>query len=340
MKNILHIDGSQGEAGGQVLRTSLSLSMITGTPVCIEKIRAGRAKPGLMRQHLACVKAAQVITDAEVSGAEVGSTRIVFKPKAIKAGDYHFAVGTAGSTLLIFQTVFPALALADNESHVTFEGGTHNMLAPSFDFVALAYLPVLQQMGFEVSMQLKRYGFYPQGGGHWQATIKPVADIRALELLQTGDLLDQEAVATSANIPAHVAVRELAEIAKQCQWPSAALKSQQVDCRGNGNILSIRLYHENCVEVVESVGKIGVSAEKIARQAIKMIHRYQATAAPVGEHLADQLLLPMAIGAGGVFRTLKPSSHTLTNMAVIQHFMNRPFKQTEIAKDCWEIQQG
>jgi len=340
MKNILHIDGSQGEAGGQVLRTSLSLSMITGTPVRIDNIRAGRVKPGLMRQHLACVKAAQAITDAEVSGAEVGSTIISFKPKAIKAGDYHFSVGTAGSTMLIFQTVLPALALADKESHVTFEGGTHNIFAPSFDFVALAYLPVLQKMGFDVVMTLNQHGFYPQGGGHWQATIKPVTDIRALELLQAGALLDREAIATSANIPAHVAVRELAEIAKQCQWPSEALRSQQVDSRGNGNILSMRLYHEHCVEVVESVGKIGVSAEKVARQAIKMIHRYQAAAVPVGEHLADQLLLPMAIGAGGVFRTLKPSSHALTNMTVIQHFMDKPFKQIEITKDCWEIQQG
>jgi len=326
MKNILHIDGSQGEAGGQVLRTSLSLSMITRTPVRIDNIRAGRVKPGLMRQHLACVKAAQAVTDAQVSGADVDSTMITFEPKAIKAGDYHFSVGTAGSTLLIFQTVLPALALADKASHVRFEGGTHNIFAPSFDFVALAYLPVLQQMGFDVVMTLNRYGFYPQGGGQWQAIIKPVTDIRALALLQTGALLDREAVATSANIPAHVAIRELAEIAKQCQWPSEALKSQQVDCRGNGNILSMRLYHEHCVEVVESVGKRGVNAEKVARQAIKMIDRYQAAVVPVGEHLADQLLLPMTIGAGGVFRTLKPSAHTLTNMAVIQHFMDKPFK--------------
>lgn len=335
---MLVIDGSQGEGGGQMLRTALSMAMITGTPISVENIRAGREKPGLMRQHLACVKAAQAVSDAQVSGAEVGSTAISFVPKAIKAGNYHFAVGTAGSTMLVFQTVLPALVLAQSESTLTFEGGTHNTYAPSFDFIALAYLPVLRQMGFDVEVNLHRHGFYPQGGGRWQAVIKPAKQIGPLALLESGELIAKEAVVTSANIPRHVAIRELDEIAKHCNWPIESLKATTVDAIGGGNIVSMRLRYQHCTEVVEYAGKVGVAAEAIAQYAIKDIRRYLAAAVPVGEHLADQLLLPMALSEGGVFRTQKPSLHTQTNRDVIHLFTQQRFQFIELAKDCWEIQ--
>ena len=335
---MLVIDGSQGEGGGQILRTSLTMAMVTGTDIRIENIRAGREKPGLMRQHLACVKAAQAVSNAEVSGAEMGSTEITFKPKAIKAGDYHFAVGTAGSTTLIFQTVLPALALAKGESTLSFEGGTHNIWAPSFDFVALAYAPLMWQvMGVEIEMKMIRHGFYPQGGGQWQAMIKPSGRLSGLELLDTGELIGKEAVATSSNIPGHVAVRELQEIAKLCHWSDEVLKAERVESMGSGNIVSMRMFYEACAEVVEYVGKVGVSAEKVARRAVQAIRRYQAAGVPVGEHLADQLMLPMAIGDGGVFRTLKPSMHTQTNRNVIHLFTDKQFVFEELAKDQWEI---
>ena len=335
---MLEIDGSQGEGGGQILRTSLTLAMVTGTGIRIENIRAGREKPGLMRQHLACVNAAQAASNAKVSGAEVGSTEITFRPNAVKAGDYHFAVGTAGSTTLIFQTVLPALALAEGVSTLSFEGGTHNIWAPSFDFVALAYAPLMRQvMGVEIEMKMIRHGFYPQGGGQWQAMIKPSAHLRGLELLDTGELIDKEAIATSANIPDHVAVRELEKIAKLCQWPDDVLKVERVESMGSGNIVSMRLFYEACTEVVECVGKVGVSEEKVARRAVQAIRRFQAAGVPVGEHLADQLMLPMAIGDGGVFRTLKPSMHAQTNRDVIHLFTDKRFVFEELAKDRWEI---
>ncbi len=334
---MLVIDGSQGEGGGQILRTSLTMAMVTGTDIRVENIRAGRERPGLMRQHLACVKAAQEVSNAKVSGSEVGSMEVTFKPKAIKAGEYHFSVGTAGSTMLIFQTVLPALALAESESRLSFEGGTHNIFAPSFDFVAMAYMPLMKQMGVEVEMEINRHGFYPQGGGQWQAVIKPTDRLGGLELLDAGELLDKEAVVTSSNIPGHVAVRELAEIAKQCKWPEEVLKSERVESMGSGNIVSMRLHYECCSEVVEYVGKVGVSAEKVARRAIQAIRRYQTAAVPVGEHLADQLMLPMAIGGGGVFRTLKPSLHSQTNRDVIHLFTDKRFEFEGLAKDLWEI---
>ena len=334
---MLYIDGLQGEGGGQILRTSLSMAMVTGTDIKVENIRAGRAKPGLMRQHLACVKAAQKISNATVSGAEVGSTMIVFKPEAVGAGEYEFSVGTAGSTMLIFQTVLPALALAKSESRITFNGGTHNMMAPSYDFIALAFAPLLKRMGIEIEMSLIRHGFYPQGGGKWQVDIKPTERIKPLELIETGDLIGKEAVVTNANIPNHVAIREVKEISKLCGWSVDEVRSENVDCMGSGNIVSLRLHYQYCSEVIEHVGKIGLSAERVVRNAVKDLRRYQAKAAVIGEHLADQLMLPMAIGNGGTFRTLKPSLHSKTNRDVIHLFTDKRFTFEELAKDLWEV---
>ncbi len=334
---MLHIDGSQGEGGGQILRTALTMAMVTGIDIKIDKIRAGRKKPGLMRQHLACVKAAQTVSEAWVGAAKVGSTEITFKPRTIKAGDYHFAVGTAGSTLLIFQTVLPALALAEGRSRLSFEGGTHNFFAPSYDFIRLAYLPLLRKMGVEVDTKLIRHGFYPQGGGQWQAVIEPTGNIGDLNLLNRGELQSKEAVISSANIPGHVAIRELGEISRHCKWSEDTLRAERVECMGSGNIVSMRLHHEHCSEVIESVGRIGVSAERVARMAIRDMRRYQTTSAPVGEHLADQLMLPLAIGKGGVFRTLNPSLHAQTNRDVIHLFTPKRFRFRQLARDYWEI---
>lgn len=331
------IDGSQGEGGGQILRTALTMAMVTGTDIRIKNIRAGRQKPGLMRQHLACVKAAQAISDAEVSGAKVGSTSIIFKPNKIRSGDYHFATGTAGSTMLIFQTVLPALALADGVSRISFSGGTHNIFAPSFDFIDIAFLPLIRKMGIGVETEFVRHGFYPQGGGEWRATITPVERIGPLELVETGELIKKEAVALSANIPDHIAMRELGEIRRLCGWQEDALHIKQVKAHGSGNVVSLRLHYDNCAEVVECVGQVGITAEKVAKQAVLDMRRYQEAAVPVGEHLADQLLLPMALGAGGLFHTLRPSRHTKTNRDVIKLFSDRSISVEELGKDRWAV---
>ena len=334
---MLKIDGSQGEGGGQILRTSLTMAMITGTDIKIENIRAGRAKPGLMRQHMACVKAAQQISNAEISGVKLGSTSVTFKPGTIQAGEYQFSVGTAGSTMLIFQTVLPALATVNSESHLKFHGGTHNMMAPSFDFIALSFTPLLKRMGVDIDMKLVRHGFYPQGGGEWHASIKPSGEIKALELTETGDLISREAVVTSSHIPAHVAIRELNEIANRCDWSKSEMRNEQVACLGSGNILSLRLHYQNCSEVTEYVGKVGISAERVAKNAAKNMQRYLWTGAVVGEHLADQLMLPMVIAEGGVIRTMKPSKHTMTNRDVIHQFGKTRFRFEKVGNDLWEI---
>ena len=337
MNNLLNIDGAQGEGGGQILRTSLTMAMITGTAIKIENIRAGRAKPGLMRQHLACVKAARAISGAKVRGASIGSTSLTFEPRNVVSGDYEFSVGSAGSTMLIFQTVLLPLALTGKRSNIVFHGGTHNMMAPSFDFIAHAFVPVLKRMNLDIEMSLHRHGFYPQGGGEWSVVIRPSSQITSLELVEAGSLVNKEVVITSANIPGHVAEREMNEISKRCGWSRDEIRSENVKCLGSGNIVSLRLHYQYCSEVIEHVGKVGLSAERVARNATNDLRRYQTSGAVVGEHLADQLLLPMAIGEGGVFRTLKPSLHTQTNRDVIHLFTEKRFKFKEMAKDLWEI---
>src|SRR2546428_9297761 len=160
---MITIDGSFGEGGGQILRTALSLSLATGTPFRIENIRAGRKKAGLLRQHLTAVLAAAEIGAAEIEGATLGSTMLTFTPKSVRAGEYRFAVGTAGSGTLVFQTILPALLRASAATRVTIEGGTHNSAAPPFDFLDRTFLPLIRKMGATVSLKLERYGFYPAG---------------------------------------------------------------------------------------------------------------------------------------------------------------------------------
>ena len=254
------------------------------------------------------------------------------------AGEYEFSVGTAGSTMLIFQTVLPALAQASQSSKIVFHGGTHNMMAPSFDFIAVAFVPLLKRMGIKVDMSLQRHGFYPQGGGQWSAHIYPAKEMKPLQLIDAGKWQGNEAVVTSANIPEHVAKRELDVIRDKCDWSDDSLRADNVVALGGGNIVSLRLHHQSCSEVVEHVGRVGVSAERIARAAVKELRRYQACAAVVGEHLADQLMLPMVIGAGGVYRTLAPSQHSKTNRDVIHRFTDKRIRFEQLEKDLWEIQ--
>ena len=172
---MIELDGSQGEGGGQILRTSLALSMATGQPVAIEKIRAGRAKPGLMRQHLACVKAAAQISGAQVEGAELGSQSLRFVPGPVRAGEYRFAIASAGSCMLVLQTVLPPLLLADAPSHLHLSGGTHNPMAPPFHFLERAFAPLVRRLGADLQLVLRRCGFYPAAGTMAASTSPPPA---------------------------------------------------------------------------------------------------------------------------------------------------------------------
>ena len=331
------IDGSYGEGGGQIFRTAITLAMCLGEPVRIENIRAGRKKPGLLRQHLACLHAGREICEAEIEGDVLGSKAVTFKPGKVKAGDYEFTVGTAGSTTLIFQTVMLPLLTTGKESTLCFSGGTHNGMAPSYEFIEKSFLPLMQRIGFEVRPSLARYGFYPAGGGQWRAAIKPVKQRNALDLQGSGKVLAVKAVALSSRIPRHVGERELQQVALKCAWQDESLERKDVSSVGPGNMLSLQLTTETCVNVFDAFGEKNVSAERVANKAIRMLKQHEVAQVAVGEHLADQLLLPLLCGVGGSFTTGKPSEHLLTNIAVVEQFVAGKVSLLQVSEAVWKV---
>lgn len=324
MTDGITIDGSEGEGGGQILRTALALSLVTGRPFRIDGIRAGRRKPGLMRQHLTAVQGAAQVSGARVSGGDLGSRTLSFEPSQVRSGEYRLAVGTAGSATLVLQTVLPALLLAREPSRLTLEGGTHNPYAPPFDFLARTFLPMLRRMGASVEARLETYGFYPAGGGRFTVTIEPSAALGKLSLLERGDTrIDARAIV--ASLSDSIATRELRIVRERLNLAREQCRVESIDSSiGPGNILVIAIESETVTEVVTGFGERGVSAEKVASDACDEAQAYLAAGVPVGIHLADQLLIPMALAGGGTFRTLTPTRHTVTNADVIRRFLDVP----------------
>jgi RNA 3'-terminal phosphate cyclase (ATP) len=321
---MIEIDGSEGEGGGQILRSSLTLAICTQQPFRITNIRANRDKPGLMRQHLTAVRAAAEICGAQTEGVEQGSRALTFRPGPLSAGEYTFDIGTAGSCTLVFQTVLPALLTAHGESRVRITGGTHNRGSPPFDFLSRSFLPLLARMGADVQLELVTHGFYPRGGGEIRARIAPNARLRALKLLDRGALIRGYAEAYVAALPADVAQRELHVIGRKMAWSQDQLLLRALpNDQGPGNAVTLTLEHEHVAEVFTGFGEKGVRAETVAGEVADEARAYLSARAPVGEHLADQLLLPMALGDGGVFVTTRVTSHLRSNIEVIERFTTR-----------------
>lgn len=328
MMETIHIDGSLGEGGGQVLRSSLALSMITGKRVEFKNIRAGRAKSGLMRQHLACVRAAQKICGARVQGDELKSMEVSFIPGEIQAGNYHFNVGSAGSVGLVFQTVMPALILADGPSTLILEGGTHNPMAPPFDFLKQVFVPQLAKMGVKMDMNLEDWGFFPAGGGRMNVSIEPVYELKSLSLMTRGALKNRRGRAVVSSIPISIAESEVKVLQSKLEWKDISAE-EVLQPNGPGNIVMTELEFEHVSELCSSFGEKGIRAARVADKAVCAIRKYLLSEAPVGECLADQLLLPMALAGEGEFLCTEISSHTRTNMEVIQKFLKVKFSMRE-----------
>jgi len=329
---MIDIDGSAGEGGGQILRSSLGLSLLTGTPFRIYSIRAKRDNPGLQRQHLAAVKAAAEVGRADMKGAALGSREVVFRPGKVEPGSYAFAVGSAGSATLVFQTVLPALLTASGPSTLSLEGGTHNPWAPPFDFLEKAFLPLLNRMGPTVTATLERRGFYPAGGGLASVSIRPAAKLCPLELLDRGPLRSMRATAIVASLSPGIARRELRALGRTLDLGRAAI--QVVEDRaslGPGNAVVLEIESEHVTEVFTGFGEKRVSAEKVAEGVAAEAKAYLDAGAPVGEHLSDQLLLPLALAGGGAFVTAELSSHARTNMDVIRLFLGTKFTREPLA---------
>jgi RNA 3'-terminal phosphate cyclase (ATP) len=331
---MLSIDGSFGEGGGQIIRSSLALSLITGKPFRIYNVRARRDRPGLQRQHLTAVSASAEIGRAQVDGARVGAKEFTFVPGEVVPGEYVFDIGTAGSTTLVLQAVLPPLMIAKWPSLLKLEGGTHNVHAPPFEFLQKTFLPLVNRIGPQVSIELERYGFYPPGGGKFNVYIEPAAELRQLNLRARGEILARRARALVVNLPASIGERELAVIREQLNWADDELRVEtSQNAYSPGNVLTIEIESEQLTEVVTGMGERGVRAETVAARAVAEAQRYLATDAPVGEHLADQLLIPLALAGGGSYLTGPLSLHTTTNIEIVKKFMPVEITVNEIEDD-------
>lgn len=342
MSNAISIDGSMGEGGGQILRTSLALSAITGRELELEKIRARRNKPGLKRQHLTCVKAVEEICGAKVSAIEVGSPELEFAPREIKGGDYRFDVGTAGSVTLVAQTVIPVLLKADKPSTVTITGGTHVPFAPIWEFFELCYLPELRRMGARVEAELECCGFYPAAGGVVKLKIWPFEAKDACgsyELCDLGAYRGGKVVGVVSTLPTAIADAEAGIVGKQLRDLGLEREVRTVESFGPGNYCYVRLNYERASVVISSVGTYDKSRKSVANEVVQATQEFLKSGKACEKHLADQLLLPAAVFLGQRRRRCsnsermddgfidwnvsvqKETLHYTTNQEVINRFM-------------------
>jgi RNA 3'-terminal phosphate cyclase (ATP) len=336
---MITIDGSFGEGGGQIIRTACALSIITGKPFRIYNVRARRERPGLQRQHLTAVQAAAKIGQAHVDGAAVGSRQFTFAPGEVAPGEYIFSIGTAGSTTLVLQTLLPPLMIASRPSRLTLEGGTHNAHAPPFEFLQKTFLPLINRTGTHISIELERYGFYPPGGGRIHVLIEPGAERCKLDLLERGRLRGQRARALVVNLPQSIAERELSVVREMMGWKDGQLQIEiSANAYSPGNVLTIEIESEEATEIITGVGERGVRAETVAERAVRGAKRYLAIGAPVGEHLADQLLIPLALAGGGSYLTAPPTLHTTTNIEIIKKFLDVDITAEHVKDEKWRIE--
>ncbi len=342
---MIEIDGAFGEGGGQVLRTALALAALTGQPTHIRRIRANRRTPGLAPQHLTGVQALARICEADLQGATLRSTEVDFRPQSrARAGHYRFDVaeaaegGSAGSVTLLFQaTLFP-LVFAAGPSHLILKGGTHVSWSPPFDYLAQVYLPTLAPMGVEVSCQLAAWGFYPVGGGELTATIAGLGSsataenathsaatpLRPLTLMEQGNLRRVRGVAVASNLPSHIPQRMTDRASRVLRDAGLRVEitPKRVRGKGAGAGLFLTAEYEHGLAGFSALGKKGKPSEVVADEVCQELLAHHASGTPVDKHLADQLLLPLALAEGrSRFRTAQISQHLLTNAHIIRQFI-------------------
>lgn len=327
---MIRIDGSYGEGGGQVLRTALSLSAILNKPFEVYNIRKGRKKPGLQAQHLTGVNAAQVITNAEVSGNNFGSLSLSFKPKAIKGSEYEFNVaeqrGSAGAVTMVAQTILPILLYADKESRIILKGGTHVPFSPPFDYLKEILLPTIANFGFQAKVKLKGYGFYPVGNGEILLEVKNQITSKPFEVKERGQLKELRIFSKVANLPLSIAERQknrLIELLKSnIQYPTPKIECEAIKASCPGTYLFMTAEFENIRAGFSSLGTKGKPAEKIADEVFDEFSHYVNQKEVFDPHLADQILIFIALLKKPVtFTTTKVTNHLLTNIWVINQFL-------------------
>lgn len=328
---MIEIDGDYGEGGGQILRGALALALATGQGFRIDRLRLRRARPGLQRQHLTAVTAAQRVSGAAMAGAELGSTTLQFQPGVVRAGAYELDIGSAGSCALVLQAIVPGLARLAAPSRVVVIGGTHNPMAPPFEFLDEALAPQLRAIGWSLDLTLHRHGFYPAGGGRLEARIGPRGAARPLRLVERGARIDQRVRAVAAHIGGKVPERELAVVLSRMNWPAAAGSIGYLrDTAGPGNYVVVSVRFEHVTEVVVALGERGRTAEQVAEAVVDDLRGYLGSTAPVGAHLCDQLLVPLALTAGGELRATAWSAHADSQRELLRRWFGR---EIEVERD-------
>lgn len=335
MTDLISIDGSLGEGGGQIIRSALTLAMVTGRRFEIHNLRGNRAKPGLLHQHLTAVKAAREICSGGVTGANLGSRELIFSPGPIQCRDFQFDIGSAGSTCLVAQTLIPALLTAPSDSSIQITGGTHNRAAPPYHFLEQVYLPLLNQMGGRLTSQLDRWGFYPRGEGRLQIQCQPAPRLVGLELKEWDTSLNAEVIAAVSRLPLSIAERECEFIRRKSGWNRRQCQVWDVrDSTGPGNVVMIRFSGRGGSELFTAFGRKGAPAEQVAQEAWQQAERYLINRAPVGEFLCDQLLLPLSLaarqGEPSEFLTGAISLHSQTQAELIPRFLEVEIRVTPI----------
>jgi len=337
MGDLVQLDGSYGEGGGQILRTALALAALTGRPVRIEKIRAGRDKPGLRPQHLAAVRALARICSGHVEGDQVDSRALIFEPGAPpQAGRYEFDVakiagsGSAGAVTLLFQALFLPLACAGGESQVVLRGGTHVPFSPPYHYLTEVYLPFVRRIGLEAQLEIGPWGWFPRGGGEMTARIAGLEhgdeSLRPIEVGERGKLLAIRGLAAASQLPEHVAERQRQQALRRlkARHLKGEIEMLSPPSNGPGTMLFLIAECEHIVAGFNGYGRLRYPAEQVADDAAEAFGAYLSSKAAFDPHLADQVLLPLALTPGAsAYTTSEGTRHLTTVSWVIQQFIER-----------------
>lgn len=328
-KNILKIDGSYGEGGGQILRTALALSCVFKRPIEIMNIRKSRKRPGLQPQHFTAVKATTAVSNARVEGAELSSTMLRFSPGHLAGGEYLFDVsekkGSAGSTSLVLQTILLPLCFAERQSSSTVIGGTHVPWSPSYHYLKHVFLPALSRLGVKAELNIEKWGWYPIGGGKVTATVNPKREFLPIGVIERGKLMRVTGISAVSNLPQDIAKRQRDQALKMLSQKGidAEIEIISAPSPGKGTLMFLRAEYENITVGFDSLGAIGKRAEEVADEACKALFEYVEAGGALDPHLADQIIPYLALANGpSTFTTSRITQHLLTNIWVVKQFMD------------------
>ena len=326
-EKIIEIDGSYGEGGGQILRTALTFSAILKKPIRVHHIRAGRKNPGLQPQHLKAVEASARITEGWAEGLQVGSDTITFIPQHIVPGDYKFDIGTAGSVTLLLQALLLPLCLSQESSRLTLVGGTHVLWSPPFHFLNEILFPILTSMGISLEASIERWGWYPKGGGILRVEVRPIRELKPISLIERGPLKKIRGISATSHLPRHVGERQkdyaLKKIEKELKMDAEVQVLYDVPANGPGSFLFLIAESQGAMAGFSSLGQRGKRAEEVAEEAVDSLKEYIKWDGCIDPHLSDQLIPFVALAKGNsVFTTTRMTEHLLTNLWVVQHFLD------------------